>query len=363
MSAIKIVSRLVLFTIISFSSLSLTTQAVSVDSSKHYFKNASGKPVFLIGYYGWATVAQNSFINSTTRYKDMINVGGPSGINYIRISLGINRYPPTNSPIPFKVINGKADLDQWDPIFWAGLRYHCDLARQKGMLVHVSIFDGVDIRAGNEFYRWFGSFWNIDNQVRNFYGDLDRNNNGNADQNGDFYRTTDFNKNTGVGKYQRLVIDKTIAETASFNNVFFEVGNELFGAPSEWNRAVISYIQSKTSKPITQNQGALATNVDGWAQHLANSLPQLKSNVAKVVNRGYPAWEDPDGPSFFMNGDADTNRRAAWYSFVGGAAGWGGISSDFWQESIDNDKLKFYRPFIRFHRRFGCGVLEDGCFT
>ena len=349
MSATRIVSQLTVFTLISLTSLfSLTTQAVSVDTSQHYFQDASGKPVFLIGYYDWASVAQNFLLESPARYQDMINAGGANGLNYIRISLGVNRVPSTNSPIPFKVINGKADLDQWDPVFWAGLRYHCNLARQKGMLVHVAFFDGVDIRPGNGWWRWGGSFWNIDNQVGNFFGDIDTNNNGNADQNGDFYRVNDFNNNTGVGKYQRLVIDKAIAETASYNNVFFEVGNELFGASSAWNQAVISYVQSKTSKPITQNQGGKANNLDGWAQHVASSLSGLKSSVSQIVDKGYPAWEDPDGPSFFMNGNADSNRRAAWYSFAGGAAGWGGFSSDFWNNSMDNDKLTYYGHLMDF---------------
>ena len=348
MSINRIVSQLVLFTVAFISSTTFMVQAVSVDSSQHYFQDASGKPVFLIGYYDWASVAQNFLLESPARYQDMINAGGANGLNYIRISLGVNRVPSTNSPIPFKVINGKADLDQWDPVFWAGLRYHCNLARQKGMLVHVAFFDGVDIRPGNGWWRWGGSFWNIDNQVGNFFGDIDTNNNGNADQNGDFYRVNDFNNNTGVGKYQRLVIDKAIAETASYNNVFFEVGNELFGASSTWNQAVISYVQSKTSKPITQNQGGKANNLDGWAQHVASSLSGLKSSVSQIVDKGYPAWEDPDGPSFFMNGNADSNRRAAWYSFAGGAAGWGGFSSDFWNNSMDNDKLTYYGHLMDF---------------
>ena len=340
--------QLVVFMVISMNLLTLTSQAVSIDSSQRYFKDASGKPVFLIGYYDWASIAQNFLLGSPARYQDMINAGGANGLNYIRLSLGINRVPETNSPIPFKVRNGKTDLDQWDPVFWAGLRYHCELARQKGMLVHISIFDGVDIRAGGGWWRWGGSFWNIDNHARNFFGDLDTNNNGNVDQNGDFYRVNDFNNNTGIGKYQRRLIDKAIAETAAYDNVFFEVGNELFGAPSDWNQAVVAYMKSKTSKPITQNQGGKANNHDGWAQHVANSLSGLKSSVTQITEKGYPAWEDPDGPSFFMNGNADSNRRAAWVSFVGGAAGWGGFSTDFWNQSIDNDKLSYYGYLLDF---------------
>ena len=111
----------------------------------------------------------------------MINFGTPYKINYIRISLGVNRFTVSTNPqswngqptpTAFRYVAQKADLDQWDPKFWAGLRYHCTLARQKGMVVHIALFDGVGLRGGSVQYRWRGSYWNIDNQTRNFFGDL-----------------------------------------------------------------------------------------------------------------------------------------------------------------------------------------------
>jgi chitodextrinase len=332
--------------------------AGDMSRTSRYFKDAEGNPVFFMGYYGWAATAQGHYIDHPSRYADMINEGSPYKINYIRISLGINRftgstnpqsYDRRETPVPFRYINNKADLDQWDETFWAGLRYHCELARQKGIIVHVAFFDGVGLRGGSYAYRWAGSAWNINNQTRNFFGNLDVNGNGNADENGEFYRLTDFNNNAGVGYYQRRVIDKAIAETAAYDNVFYEVGNELLGAPSNWYFAVMNYIKARTNKPVTHSGGSRSSNTDGEADHGGNDPAAIKSRAASGVGNGYPWWNDPDG-SALGNGSPDNLRRAAWYSFTGGAAGWGGFTYDFWTGygGFNTTKATYYRNLMLF---------------
>lgn len=336
----------------------LQAAGLAVHSSGRYFQDAAAKPLFLIGYYNWASVAPDCYIDHPSRYAAMMQQGSPYGMNYLRISLGINRMtaetnPPSwdgrPTPIVFNYVNGKADLDQWDSAFWAGLRSQIELAAQHGIQVHVAIFDGVDIRGGSQSYRWANSYWNIDNQVRDFFGDLDVNNDGNADRNGEFYRTAEFTGDVGVGRYQRRVIEKAIVETAGYDNVFFEIGNELLSSPADWNAAVISYVSSKSSKVITQNGGSLAANLDGWAQHEADTPLQLKQHLTSIVGQGHPAWEDPDGPDLISAGPHDL-RRSAWYSLAGGAAGWGGFTTDFWAggSGFNAQKAGYYRNLVRF---------------
>src|SRR5690606_32246210 len=138
---------------------------------------------------------------------------------------------------------------------------------------------------------------------------------------------------------QRRLIAKAIAETADFENVLYEVGNELLSSPSSWNAAVIGYARTLTAKPITQNGGGQAAGIDGWAQHAANTPAEVKTNVAGIVGLGHPAWEDPDGPAL-STGSPDDLRRAAWYAFTGGAAGWGGFTTDFWAGGSGFNTLK-----------------------
>jgi len=342
------------------SALVYTNVAAAKDISRtdRYFTDSTGKPVFLIGYYGWASVAPGYYINGSEQYADVITKCAPYGINYVRVSLGINRFsdsttPPSYdgrpTPIPFRCVDGKADLDQWDDTFRTGLRSQCELAKRKGVFLHLCLFDGVDIRGGRTVYRWVGSYYNIDNQVRDFYGDLDRNGDSNADEDGDFYRLNDFNNNTGVGYYQRKLIDKVIAETAEYPNIFYEVGNEMIGSSSEWNAAVINYAKTKTKKPVTICGGKTPSNTDGVADHGGNDPLAVKSIVARMVGKGYPVWVDPDG-SQMGRASADDQRRAAWYCFAGGAAGWGGFSGDFWRGGLNRVKAGYYRNLFHFIR-------------
>ena len=310
--------------------------AVSLDPSHRYYQDGSGNPVFLIGYYDWAAVPDGYFIDHPSRYSVMIQKGAPYKINYIRISLGVNRMTSLTSPqswnnqptpVPFAYVNGQANLDQWENTFWTGLQNQCSLAQQNGMIVHISFFDGVELRSqGGASYGYNNSFWNPNNQALAFYpaGDY-------SDSPGAFYRLNDFTNNTGIGKYQRMVIAQAVSQTAGFSNVMFEASNEPLGADANWITAVVAYAKTLTTKPITQIGGARAGNIDGWSEHDDNTPAQAKSNVAAMVGLGVPAWGDPDGPTLSdANVSSDDLRRAAWYAFAGGAAGWGGFTVDYW---------------------------------
>src|SRR2546421_7789984 len=207
-----------------------TAKAVSVDPSNRYYRDGTNNPVFLIGYYGWAATPDGYFIDHPSRYAEMIQRGAPYKLNYIRMSSCVNRFTSTTSPqswnnqptpTPFLYVNGKADLSQWDATFWNGMRNQCALAQQNGVIAHIAIFDGVELRGqGGAAYGYNNSFWNPANQSAVFYpaGDY-------SDTPGGFYRLSDFTNNTGIGFYQRQLIAKTITETLAYSNVFYEIGN------------------------------------------------------------------------------------------------------------------------------------------
>lgn len=337
---------------------------IRVHTSRRYYQDASGTPFFFVGAYCWASVAPGYYNDSPQRYVDMITEGAKHGINYVRFSLGINalggkgtRYwerEPT--PVPFVYVNGKADLDQWDKRFWDGLVYHARFASKHGVFLHVCLFDGVDIRGGTEQHRWINSYWNVRNQTRDFFGDLDTNGDGNTDEPGEFYRVDDFKNNTGVGVYQRRIIDRAIELTKNFDNVFFEIGNEMLSSDMAWNQAVVEYVKSKTGKAITQNGGRLAPNADGFSDHGPDTPADVKRMLAKNVGKGVPFWLDPDG-SRLMTAGADDLRRSAWYSFAGGAAGWGGFGG-FWRQRVDPNIRDYYGKLVQFIKQSKCRFWE-----
>src|SRR6266850_3270067 len=335
---------------------SSTVKAVAVDPSNRYYRDVANNPVFLLGYYSWAATPDGYFIDHPSRYAAMIQKGAPYKLNYIRMSSCVNRFTSTTSPqswnnqptpVPFVYVNGKADLNQWDATFWTGLRNQCALAQSNGVIVHIAIFDGVELRGqGGAAYGYNNSFWNPANQSATFYpaGDY-------SDTPGGFYRLTEFNSDTGIGHYQKLLIAKTITETAPYNNVFYEIGNELIGSDVNWNTAVFNYIKTLTTRPVTQVGGSAVANVNGYDDHVGDTPAQVKTYVASFVGHGYPAWIDPDGPGLSdANVPSDDLRRAAWYCFAGGAAGWGGFTVDYWSfgHGFNSTTACYYRNLQTF---------------
>lgn len=344
---------------------SVSAGDIVVHKSGRYFQDATGKPFFFIGYYSWASVAPGYYNNSPQTYTEMILKGAPHNVKYVRFSLGINalggkgtRYWEVHpTPTPFVYERGKANLDKWNPEFWNGLKYYCAMSRTHGVVLHVCLFDGVDFRGGKEQHRWINSFWNVKNQTRNFYGDLDLDHDGNADVAGEFYRLADFKNNTGVGKYQRKVIDKALAVIAPYDNVFLEIGNELMDSPADWNDAVAAYVRTKTKKAITQSGGKLGLTVNGFSEHNPDTPAMVRDELPGMVGYGCPAWLDPDG-SRLMDAGPDDLRRSAWYSFAGGAAGWGGFNGGYWSRNPSESALKYFGHLDKFIRESGIKFWE-----
>lgn len=331
------------------------TTGIQKDNSGRYFQK-NGQPFFFIGYYNWVPKIKGERYGNHATLKELIDIVDQYDLNYLRISLVL-------SGGPFKKVNGKVDLDQWDPDFWStetGLPWHVQYAESKGVNMHISIFDGWSIKKPTS---WSHSFWNIANQSKDFYGDLNADGDRGADEVGGFYRTADFVNDTGVGFYQKKLIDKVVAELAPYENVFYEVGNELMGSSMFWNYEVINYIKSLTDKIVTINlnppqwvdnnpgndQGYSIHVVEPkgtWEGGIDNSL-EVKKMVEARTGDHVPVFYDPDGPNI-GKGFADENRRSAWYSLTGGAAGYGGFQSDIRNCGPDTMKLQYYQYLMNF---------------
>ena len=293
-------------------------QNVSVDPSGRYYRNSSGQPLFLIGYYAWAAVVDGYTIDHASGYSTMMNQGSPYRINYIRIGaqsprMSASSNPPTwnglTLPCPYAV-NGSnlADLNNFNSVFWNGLAAQCALGQQKGFIVHISIFDGVGTRSGPA-WGYGGCWWNPANQQASYYPNPDTNSNGGIDQVGEFYRTSEFNNgNPAAGTisyYEKRYIDKVIATVNSYDNVMYEVGNEL-GADAAWNTAIIAYIRTLTNKVITQGGNSstgntIGSGAQGWSPHDPTTVSQYRTLVSGVVGAGYPAWQDTDNNDWSCN--------------------------------------------------------------
>lgn len=100
-------------------------------------------------------------------------------------------------------------------------------------------------------------------------GAVDRNNDNSATGTTEFYDYDALINNTintqrlNVAKYQKIYIDRLILESGKYNNVFYEIGNEV-SASYNWVSYWVDYVKQKLSVygynqniPITVNGDAL----------------------------------------------------------------------------------------------------------
>lgn len=330
---------------------------VATNSSGSYFQK-NGQPFFFIGYYNWVPILKGESWQGGVSMSDLIDLAATYDLNYLRVNLILDGNP-------FKLVDGKVDLDQWNPSFWSattGLPWHAQYAATKGVNLHISIFDGWSIKSQKPL-SWPGSPWNIDNQMRDYYGDLNQDNGAGVDEMGEFYNVSDFVNNTGVGYYQKKLIDKVVSDLSNFDNIFYEVGNELLGSNDLWNYEVIKYIKSLTNKVVTNNLNPPQWpdnnpgNDEGFSVHVVepngrwegghDTSLEVKKWVESQSGNCVPVFYDPDGPDLGL-GYADENRRAAWYSLTEGAAGYGGFQSDIKNGGPDTLKLRYYQHLMKF---------------
>ena len=148
------------------------TTGVRVHSSNRYFMDAQGNPMFLLGLYAWTGMDPNKTDDLLIDYRTVIDTVSDYDLNYVRTCVSFNRDLSIGNPTPYYYDTsvGKYDLDQWDPSFWNGLKALCTYADSKGVIVHVSIFEGCSLKQKNSrppelmFINYSDSFYNLANQ-------------------------------------------------------------------------------------------------------------------------------------------------------------------------------------------------------
>lgn len=299
---------------------------MGVHISNRYFV-ANERPVFLLGYYKWDTITPTTGWTNRPSYLAQIANAQANGLNYIRLSLDFAEGDLSENytfKSAFRIVDGAYDLSQWNEAFWSDLVVLLDAAHMAGIIVHIAIFEGHGIKT-----KWADNHWNIDNQIEDFFGDIDANADDNAEVDGDFYQDSALTDGTGIGFYQKALVAKLIATIGTSRpNVILETGNELYASPSDWNTVLFNYIKTLCDYPVTQTRhaaGGFATGIEGHSRHDGDNVAAVKTLIAGAVGSGRPAWIDPDGSSL-QTGSADDLRKCAWHSLAGGAAGWGGFT-------------------------------------
>ena len=103
-------------------------------SNPRYLQDASGKPVFILG-------AGNEGRNEAAILDQLRNK-----ISYQRayVALWGRKHDPNayDGGRPWPMVGGKADMDVWNEMFWANLRNYIESARDGGIIIGLTIWDG-----------------------------------------------------------------------------------------------------------------------------------------------------------------------------------------------------------------------------
>ena len=152
-------------------------------------------------------------------------------INYQRayVALWGRKHDPNayDGGRPWPMVGGKADMDVWNEMFWANLRNYIESARDRGIIIGLTIWDGhYDLPGGKA---GADSVWQSQYNVQNIQWAYD------------YSALANFPspKRTGGASeklvyYQRRWIDRLINEVRGYPNVIIELDNETDDASEIW---------------------------------------------------------------------------------------------------------------------------------
>ncbi len=317
---------------------------VSISSNPHYFKDdVTGGPIYFIGYYIFSFHR-----DSSSNWRSLLDHHNQYKINYVRIFNDV-KDAGGYSKNPYQRVAGtynpkgheKFDLTKWEETFWAEFNQFLVYAQSKKVYVHLSLWDHISYKNRTDEWAWPGSGWNIDNNVNGtLFGDIDRNNDGYATGSTEFYDYDALINNTtniqrlNVATYQKKYIDRLILESGKYNNVFYEIGNEV-SASYNWISYWVDYVKQKLIEygynqniPITVDDDhaigyepltETAHPVNGATYHQAgvsgdNLTSSWPSNIY-LYNKWFAA--DTDGNPT-ASPDANLNRKGAWIALTQG---------------------------------------------
>jgi hypothetical protein len=332
-------------------------------ANPHYFEY-HGKPILLVTsgeHYG-------AVLNRDFDYRRYLDTLAKDGLNLTRLFIGTyHEVPGTSFGIPRNTLaprpeaflapwaraaGGKFDLDQWDPAYFDRLGAFVSEARNRGIIVEVTLFS-----AHYQEQHWKLSPLNPANNV-------------NATDSIDWHNLHTLNNGNILGR-QEAVVRQIVGKLSDFDNIYFEIQNEPWAdrtltvdvinrylpVPQRdrfpnsidfadvdslaWQSRVSEWIHNteRFTRPSSTRLGPSSHLI---AQNYANfraSLPAVDPNVsilnfhyaypdAALWNRGWnrPVSYDESG---FIGRSDDTYRREAWRFLMAGGAAFDGLDYSF----------------------------------
>jgi len=322
----------------------------------HYLENG-GKPVVLLGagrvYPGDMEGHLFEEYVSPYRYRDAIDFMAANKVNYGRIWHMQPWYSPNvlwpwarTGPGTANDGQPKYDLTKWDAAFWAEMRDACAYAASKDIYLEIDLFEECgmesDQSSGNGTHRWSYHPFNPSNNINGL--SLPSGSSSTVDGIPEFYNLSD----SKLKSLQELYVNKLLAETSGYPNIFYEICNEYTG-PSDWESYWIDYLAARTSRLIAVNRlGSPSSSY--WTNpkikivnfHWGATSPgTTNSNMNSYYSKNKPInYDETPEKSDITYRDY---RKMLWAAFVGG----GHIQLQNGYNAFDAWKaVKYLRTFI-----------------
>jgi hypothetical protein len=278
-----------------------------------YFTDDSGKAIYLAGHQ-WFNDVQHNAWNSPVRvnwdrYLDFMQ---ERKMNYLRNwvvwSVGDPKAGHASPLMPFKrtgpgkALDGRAkfNLRQFDPAYFKRLRGQVAAAEKRGVYISIMLFEVYGFMDRDGTYPsslWAGNVCH----GRNNTNSLD------TDENGDGHGLEFFfTSSPQVMEIQRAYVKKVVDAVNEFDNVIFEIANEL--QAKKWQHKMIQLVKEyEATKPkqhlVYMSPGG-RDRAGRWSQLSKEDVLASPADLYSVMRgwnkdyRGDPPAEPGDKPVF-----------------------------------------------------------------
>ena len=194
-----------------------------------------GKPVLLIG----GTKDDNLF--QVPDLKEHLDLLKALGGNYVRNTMSSR---DQGNVWPFKKVNGKYDLDQWNAEYWRRFENFLKLTNQRDIIVQIELWATFDYYRDNWQVNPFNPKNNINYTAKQTGLPEQVNTHPTRTENNFFWSVPAERNQKMVLKYQRRFVDKILSYSLRFGNVLYCMDNETSVTP-EWGKYWSQYIKAK----------------------------------------------------------------------------------------------------------------------
>ena len=202
-------------------------------------------------------------------------------INKVRIFIDSNDARTTLRPYAYNDKTRQYDLDVWDATYWARTRDFIEKARDRRIIVEVSM---------SSVYAGCASIWNnstgADRPVQ--YNKKNNSNDAFTSNARSHFSPQWFDPNYSetsssgrtVFDYQKRLYDKVLSELGAYPNIYFEVHNEPYSCSrsvpmvTAYLKRWAAYLRARTDRPVS-----LEADVDGVSDQYAWLWNDANANV------------------------------------------------------------------------------------